>query len=191
MESINKLISLSYDLSIKGEDGKLALYERAPKERPFQFITGLGYTLDMFEENVKDLNVGDSFDFTIPVDKAYGEYDKDNVIELPKSVFTRDGVFDDEHIKEGYVIPLSDGQSTFNALVTEIREDIVIVDLNHPLAGEALTFVGKIIESRMATAEEIAAATQPAGCNCDCKGCGDSEGEGCEDKKGCDCNKCH
>lgn len=191
MESINKFISLSYDLSIKGEDGKLALYERAPKEKPFQFITGIGYTLDIFEDNVKDLNVDDAFDFTIPADKAYGEYDKANVIELQKSIFTRDGVFDDEHVKEGYVIPLSDGQSTFNALVTEIREDIVVVDLNHPLAGESLTFVGKIIESRTATAEEVEAAKQPAGCNCGCEDCGSNDGEGCEGKEGCGCNNCH
>ena len=162
METKRNFISLSYDLFLKDDEGGLALYERAPKEKPFQFISGIGYTLELFENNVINLAVGDSFEFSIPADQAYGEYDDESVIELQKAIFMRDGKFDDEHVKEGYVIPLSDGQSTFNALVTKITDNTVTVDLNHPLAGEELTFKGKILENRPATDEELAAALQPA-----------------------------
>ena len=172
-----KYISLTYDLMLKDADGKLYKYESATRERPFIFITGIGYALDLFESNVGSLAVGDSFEF------AYGEYSKENVLELDKGIFLRDGVFDDEHVKVGAIIPLSDGQQTFNATVTNITDDKVTVDLNHPLAGEDLTFKGVILESRPATQEEIDAILHPK-----CKGCsgGCSNGEcGSED---CNCD---
>ena len=150
-----KYISLTYDLMLKDADGQLYKYESATRERPFKFITGIGYALDLFESNVGSLNVGDSFEFEIPSDKAYGEYSKENVLDLDKGIFLRDGVFDDEHVKIGAIIPLSDGQQTFNATVTNITDDKVTVDLNHPLAGENLTFKGVILESRPATQDEI------------------------------------
>lgn len=191
MEKEKKFISLSYDLSIKGEDGKWALYERAPKEKPFQFISGIGYALDLFETNTCSLKPGEKFEFVIPCDQAYGDYDEENVLELDKGIFMRDGKFDDEHVKEGYVIPLSDGQQTFNALVTMITDDKVTVDLNHPLAGEDLHFEGRIIESRPATEEEVDAILHPKGCGGHCGGCsgcgeGDCKGGDCED---CKCEK--
>lgn len=190
MESEPKFISLSYDLSIKDENGEWALYERAPKEKPFEFISGIGYALDLFESNVKDLEPGQKFSFDIPCAQAYGEYDPESVLELQKSIFERDGQFDDEHVKEGWVIPLSDGQQTFNALVKEIREDIVVVDLNHPLAGEDLHFAGKVLVSRPASKEEVDAILHPKGCG-GCGGCGGGkchEGEcgGCGSEEGCE-----
>jgi len=185
-----KFISLSYDLFIRDESGNKTLFERAPKEKPFQFISGIGYTLDLFESNVAGLVPGETFEFDIPSAQAYGEYDKESVLELQKSIFTRDGKFDSEHVKEGWVIPLSDGSNTFNAQVKEIREETVVVDLNHPLAGEDLTFKGRIIESRPATQQEIDALTKPS-CG-GCQGCGGGECGGGECGGGdCDGGGCH
>ena len=180
-----KYISLTYDLMLKDADGKLYKYESATRERPFIFITGIGYALDLFESNVGSLAVGESFEFEVPADKAYGEYSKENVLELDKGIFLRDGVFDDEHVKVGAIIPLSDGQQTFNATVTNITDDKVTVDLNHPLAGEDLTFKGVILESRPATQEEIDAILHPK-----CKGCsGNCNGGDCNNGDcGGDCN---
>ena len=175
-----KYISLTYDLMLKDADGQLYKYESATRERPFKFITGIGYALDLFELNVGSKAVGESFEFEIPSDKAYGEYSKENVLDLDKGIFLRDGVFDDEHVKIGAIIPLSDGQQTFNATVTNITDDKVTVDLNHPLAGEDLTFKGVILESRPATQEEIDAILHPK-----CKGCGGGCNNG--DCNGGDC----
>ena len=177
-----KYISLTYDLMLKDSDGKLYKYESATRERPFRFITGIGYALDLFESNVGSLGVGDSFEFEIPSNQAYGEYSRENVLELDKGIFLRDGVFDDEHVKVGAVIPLSDGQQTFNATVTAITDNKVTVDLNHPLAGEDLLFKGIILESRPATESEIDAVLHPK-----CKGCSGSCSNG-DCKNGDDCN---
>ena len=185
-----KYISLTYDLMLKDADGKLYKYESATRERPFTFITGIGYALDLFESNVGSKAVGESFEFEIPSAQAYGEYSKENVLELDKGIFLRDGVFDDEHVKVGAIIPLSDGQQTFNATVTNITDDKVTVDLNHPLAGEDLTFKGVILESRAATQDEIDAILHPK-----CKGCkggcdnGECGADGCEGGGCGDCNK--
>ena len=70
-------------------------------------------------------------------------------------------------------------------------EDVVVMDFNHPLAGETLHFNGEVIDVHEPTAEEIAALTAPAGgCGCGCddcgSGCGDHNHEG-----GCGCGGCH
>ena len=97
-----------------------------------------------------------------------------------------------ERIKEGNIVPLmtGDGQRV-NASVVEIKPDIVVVDLNHPLAGADLIFEGEILESRPATNEEIQELVKMMsggdGCGCGCDSCGD----GCGDDCGCEGGHCH
>ncbi|KAA6324814.1 FKBP-type peptidyl-prolyl cis-trans isomerase SlyD, partial [termite gut metagenome] len=156
METLNKYITVSYKLYTTEENGEKDLVEEATETHPFQFITGLGTTLEVFENQIKDLNKGDKFEFTIPYAEAYGEYNDEHVIDLPKNVFEVNGHFDAEAISEGKLVPLinADGQH-LNGIVLEVQSDVVTVDMNHPLAGEDLTFAGKVVENRMATNEEI------------------------------------
>ena len=174
----NKYITVAYKLYTM-EDGEKELFEEAKAEHPFQFISGLGTTLEDFENQITSLAKGDKFDFT-----------------LPKHIFEIDGKFDSEHIKEGNIVPLQtgDGQRV-NASVVEIKPDVVVVDLNHPLAGADLIFEGEIIESRPATNEEIQELIKlmsGEGCGCGCDscggGCGDNE---CGDDCGCEGGHCH
>ena len=145
METVeNKYITVAYKLySI--ENGEKDFEEEAPVEHPFQFISGLGMTLEPFEAQIKDLQIGDKFDFTIPASEAYGEYDDDHVIDLPKEIFMIEGEFDSDRVVEGAVIPLmtSEGQR-INGSVVEVKEDVVVMDMNHPLAGCDLNFTGDI-----------------------------------------------
>ena len=183
METVeNKYITLAYKLySI--ENGEKEFTEEAPAEHPFQFISGLGLTLEAFESQVKDLKKGDKFDFTIPASEAYGEYDEEHVIDLPKNIFEIEGKFDSERVVEGAVIPLmtSEGQR-INGSVVEVKDDVVVMDMNHPLAGCDLNFVGEVTENRPATNDELAEMARMmsgggcgGGCNggCDCGDCGD------------------
>lgn len=186
----NRFISVSYDLYTT-EDGERDLMEKATQEHPFQFISGLGTTLDAFEEQLASLQAGDKFEFTITSDNAYGEYNDEHVLELPKNIFEIEGKFDTERIFEGNVVPLMDSEGNrMNATVVEVKDNVVVVDMNHPLAGEDLTFVGEVIESRIATNEEIqnmvnTMGENGGGCGCGCEdGCDD---EGC----GCGCGSCH
>ncbi|MDE5702401.1 MAG: FKBP-type peptidyl-prolyl cis-trans isomerase [Bacteroides sp.] len=187
METVeNKYITVAYKLYAIENDTK-DFTEEATAEHPFQFISGLGLTLDTFENQVKDLNAGDKFDFTIACTDAYGEYDEEHVIDLPKHIFEVDGKFDSKRVVAGNLIPLitSEGQQV-NGVVVEVKEDVVVMDMNHPLAGCDLNFVGEVVENRPATNEELAEVARMmsgGGCCCGCDDCGDgcgSHGHGCE-----------
>ena len=182
----NKYITVAYKLYTT-EDGKRDLVEETAAEHPFQFISGLGTTLEAFESQIVNLHKGDKFEFTIPFAEAYGEYDEEHVIDLPKQIFEVDGKFDNERIVAGNVVPLmtSEGQR-INGTVQEIKADVVVMDMNHPLAGCDLNFVGEVIESRPATNEELAEIARMmsgGGCSCGCDSCGDGCGD--HDHEGC------
>lgn len=80
----NKYITVAYELYVDNQ-GKRELVEKATKERPFQFISGLGTTLDAFENQLKNLNAGDKFNFTIPVKDAYEEREEARVLKYRKT----------------------------------------------------------------------------------------------------------
>ncbi|MEG1333561.1 MAG: FKBP-type peptidyl-prolyl cis-trans isomerase, partial [Bacteroides sp.] len=179
----NKYITVAYELYTT-EDGERELMEKATAEHPFQFISGLGTTLDAFESQIVSLNKGDKFEFTIASEDAYGEYSEEHVLDLPKSIFEIDGRFDNERIYAGNVVPLMDAEGhRLNGTVVEVQEDKVVIDMNHPLAGAALTFVGEVIENRPATNEEIQGMVNVMSGEGGC-GCG-SCGDGCGDDEGC------
>jgi FKBP-type peptidyl-prolyl cis-trans isomerases 2 len=65
-----------------------------------------------------------------------------------------------------------------NGSVVEVKEDVIKMDFNHPLAGETLNFSGKVLTVRESTPEEIAALFAPQGGGCGCgSGCGCGDGE--------------
>lgn len=180
----NKYITVAYKLYTI-EDGERELTEEATVEHPFQFISGLGLTLETFEKQLENLNPGDKFDFTIASADAYGEYDEEHVLDLPKDIFLIDGKFDDQRIVEGAIVPLvtSEGYHV-NGSVVEVRSDVVVMDMNHPLAGCDLNFVGEVVTNRPATNDELAEAARMmsggcGGCGGGCCGDGDCGDGGC------------
>lgn len=179
----NKYIAVAYDLYTDC-DGKRELVEKAPAGHPFRFVSGLGIALDAFEAQIKPLRKGEKFNFTLSVEEAYGEYERERVVVLGKDAFKVNGRFDEEHVYPGNVVPLTntDGER-FNGTIAEVKDDTVTVDLNHPLAGKALNFIGEVIENRDATNGEIQEAlamlSGEGGCGCGCGNCGGC-GDGCE-----------
>lgn len=172
----NKYVTVAYELYTDNDKGIHELVEKAPIEHPFQFISGLGIALDSFESKILAMAEGEAFDFVLKVDEAYGPYEQERVIELPKETFAINGRFDKDMVYPGAVLPLinADGMR-FQGLVLELKDNTVIIDLNHPLAGKDLHFKGQVVTMRDATNEEIQALINHEGCNCG----GDCEG-GCE-----------
>ena len=166
--SDDKMVSLIYELTVD-EDGQKELMEKATPEQPLTFIFGMGMMLEAFEQNVAGLEVGDKFSFTLSPEEAYGDYFEEHVTELPKTIFEVDGKFDSERIVEGETLPMMDTSGNrFMGSVLEVKADVVVMDFNHPLAGETLHFEGEVIDVHEATTQEIAALTQPEGCSsCD------------------------
>lgn len=188
--STNKFVSLSYDLNV-GEGEERELMERATAETPLDFIYGTNSMLEAFENNIDGLAVGDSFDFVLTPDQAYGEYDDEHVVDLPRNIFEQDGKLNEEVIFEGNMVPMMDSNGNrLNGSVVAVKDDVITMDFNHPLAGETLNFTGKVLTVRESTPEEIAAIFAPeggCGCGSGCS-CGDGEEEmagGCGSGCGC------
>lgn len=185
-KTINYRFGVDYKLYTVAE-GKETLEEKTEAGLPFRFLSGFGMVLEDFEKNVGCLEIGGEFDFVVPVERAYGEYDERGLIELDKQLFTVDGKFDDTNVAEGRIIQLQnqDGQQ-FPALVLSVDEKVK-VDLNHPLAGKTLHFVGKVVEKEEASPQEIQAMIAHltgggcGGCGGGCSSCGDGGCDSCGD----------
>lgn len=185
----NKMVSVSYDLYVGGNDEEPELMEQATAQNPLTFCFGIGMMLAEFEQNLRGLKTNDTFDFSIDSKNAYGEYDDENVVALPRTIFEVDGELDSNMIFEGNVVPLMDSDGTrLNAQIVEIGDTTITVDFNHPLAGETLHFKGSILEVREATEEDLA-ALQGGGCSCGGDGCScDADDDGCNSGGGCSCH---
>jgi FKBP-type peptidyl-prolyl cis-trans isomerase SlyD len=144
------VVSLTYDLYVD-QNGTETLTESATQEQPLTFLFGAGQMLPKFEENLSTLSAGDAYEFRLTAADAYGEYDQEAVANLPKEMFQG------QDLPEiGSILPLQDNNGNrFQAQVVSVAEDAVIVDLNHPMAGQELHFKGSILNVRPATPEEL------------------------------------
>jgi FKBP-type peptidyl-prolyl cis-trans isomerase SlyD len=152
-----KVVSVSYELTVD-EDGSETLVEKTSEGNPFVFLFGSGNLLDSFEDNLRGLKEGDSFDFIIEASEGYGNREDQNIARVPKAAFQNaQGDIDEEMVKLGNYLPMVDGDGNeFRGLVSEIGEEHVIMDFNHPLADKALHFKGEILKIRNATPDELA-----------------------------------
>ena len=183
-ENKNKYIAVSYKL-YSNKDGQVTMEEEAPEDQPFVFISGFGFALDAFEKELVWLAEGDSFDFTLTKEQAYGDIDEEGIVDFDREMFCIDGKFDNEHVTVGAILPLQNEQGQrFFGKVLEINNEKVKLDFNHPLAGKDLNFIGKVVESREATTDEIQQIINQmsggcGGCGGSCKSCNDGCGGGC------------
>ncbi len=182
----NKFVAVTYDLNV-GEGEERELMERATAQTPLKFIYGVGTMLPAFEEALKGLEAGEKFDFSLAPADAYGEYNEESVLELPKNIFEVEGKFDAEMIKEGNTVPMMDSNGNrLNGSVLEVKDDVVVMDFNHPLAGETLHFSGEVLDVHDPTEEEVAQLTGAGGCGCGCDSCdSDCGDQGTDGNCGC------
>ncbi|MDR3129142.1 MAG: FKBP-type peptidyl-prolyl cis-trans isomerase [Tannerellaceae bacterium] len=171
-----KYVEVAYELHVGDEEEgeEYELMEKASTEKPMRFIFGAGLMLASFEAQLKGKKAGDTFKFTLRCEEAYGDYHDDHVTQIPKSSFHINGKFDEEIVKVDKIIPMYDTEGKrLEGVVVEVREDIVVMDFNHPLAGETLHFEGQVLEVREPTVEELADLSPSSSCGCE-GGCGGS-----------------
>lgn len=151
----NTVVSIAYVLREEHASG--TVIQEVDKQDPFSFLFGLGQLLPEFEAQILGKQEGDQIAFSIDHLHAYGEYDDEQLVPLPKSNFIIDGKVAEEFLQVGAVVPLQtqDGHQLMGT-VSEIGEEEVLVDLNHPLAGKDLHFSVEVLSVRTATSEEIA-----------------------------------
>ncbi|TMI74463.1 MAG: peptidylprolyl isomerase [Bacteroidetes bacterium] len=117
-------------------------FDNSEGREPLEFEVGGGMVIKGFDDGVKGMAVGDKKTINIPFDQAYGPRNPDMIIEMPRERFPKD-----MELEVGMPLGMSDGQGQqFEVVVAEIKEDVVILDANHPLAGQDLIFDLELVE---------------------------------------------
>lgn len=171
-----KFVEYSYKL-YNDADGSL-LFE-TPKDAPDEMVFGVtpGIVPGLMAA-IEGLGKGDKFEMTLPPVAAFGDSDPEYVMTLDKEIFMRDGKLADE-VKVGAVLPMMTAENLrVQGKVTEIGDDKIIMDFNHPFAGLTVTYKGEIEEVRDAKPEDL-----PQGGCCG----GGCSGGGCDCGSDCNC----
>lgn len=140
------VVSIHYE--VKDEDG--VVVDSSAGREPLVYLHGHRNIIPGLESALAGLAAGDDFDVTVAPEEAYGEHQEGLVQSVPKEAFQ--GV---EKVEEGMVFTAQTENGPLQVTVTEVADDTVQVDGNHPLAGKALSFTGKVEEVREASAEEL------------------------------------
>lgn len=119
------------------DDGEV--FDSSEDREPLEFTLGGGQLIPGFEKAVTGMAAGEEKTVTLEPADAYGEYDRELVIEGPKDAFP-------EGLKVGgsYTFQIAKGDEA-EGVVKEIRDSTVVVDFNHPLAGKRLTFHVRVV----------------------------------------------
>jgi FKBP-type peptidyl-prolyl cis-trans isomerase 2 len=118
------------------------VFDSSSNRDPLEFKVGSGMVIRGFDQGVLGMSVGDKKTIEINVDDAYGPEDPQMIIEFPKDRFP-------ENIKptEGMQLNMSDANGqNYPFLIVEVKDDLVVLDGNHPLAGEDLIFDLELME---------------------------------------------
>lgn len=111
-------------------------FDSSEGREPLEFKVGSGQVIKGFDDAMEGMEPGEKKTVDIPVDAAYGQSAEENFLEFPKTEFPQDMT-----PEVGLQLHLSDNQGNhFPVVITEVRENSVILDANHPLAGKDLIF---------------------------------------------------
>ena len=117
-------------------------FDSSEGREPLEFEVGSGNVIAGFDSGVTGMQVGEKKTINIPVDEAYGQKQDDLLMEFPIDRFPTD-----MKPEVGMQLNMSNGSDqNFPVIIREVREDSVILDANHPLAGEELTFDLELVE---------------------------------------------
>ncbi|MDK9726046.1 MAG: peptidylprolyl isomerase [Sterolibacteriaceae bacterium MAG5] len=143
----NTVVTLQY--RVTDSDGNLV----DEGHEPLVYLHGgYGGIFDKIEETIQGMDAGAKFDVRLQPDDAFGDYDAELVMIEPRNLFP-DNIEVGMQFERGTEEGDDDGELY---TITDIAEDKVVVDGNHPLAGMVLVFSGTIAEVRAASDEEIA-----------------------------------
>jgi peptidylprolyl isomerase len=125
--------------------GKLTdgtIFDSSEGRQPLEFEVGGGRVIKGFDEGVKGMTVGEKKTVSIAADDAYGARQDDMVIPFERKNFPPDiepevGMTLNMHSEDGNALPV---------VITEITPDTIMLDANHPLAGEDLIFDIELVD---------------------------------------------
>ena len=142
----NQIVSIEYEV----RDGQNVVDSNIGGA-PLVFMFGKGQVIPGLESGIANMKVGEKSDVLVKATDAYGDYNEDAQQELPREQFA--GV----DLNPGMTLyGQGEDGGTVQVTVKEVKEENVIIDFNHPLAGKDLMFTVTINNVRDASAEEAA-----------------------------------
>ena len=132
-----KTVIIDYTLSLKNGD----VIETTKDDEPVTYIQGSGEIIDGLEQAVAGFEKDTKKDIILPVAQAFGAHDPEALLEIPKTDLPPDSLVPETRIHANG----PKGQ-TINGKVLEVKESTVLIDFNHPLAGQELYCAVHIID---------------------------------------------
>lgn len=156
MEKVKNGMFVSVDYKGTLQNGEV--FDTSQGRRPLEVEMGAGQLIKGFEDALLDMSLHEKKIFTLSSEEAYGERD-----ESLTNAFPRTDVPPEMNLELGQTVLLTTPEGRqIPAQVVQMDDEQVIVDLNHPLAGESLTFEVEVVGIS-------STPTQPAtGCDCGC-----------------------
>lgn len=134
----NNTVKVNY--TGKLSDGQI--FDTSEGKEPIEFTLGQGKLIPGFEKGLIDMKLNEKKTITIPQEEAYGDVNKDLIQEVQKTELPQDMA---PEVGMGLVSKSPDGQE-MNLMVVEVKEDSIVIDGNHPLAGKDLIFDLEVVE---------------------------------------------
>jgi FKBP-type peptidyl-prolyl cis-trans isomerase 2 len=117
-------------------------FDSSEGRSPLEFEVGGGMVIKGFDDGVTGMSAGEKKTLNIPFDEAYGPRNPEMIIEFPKDKFPAD-----MPLEVGLPLMMSGAQGEqFQVVVSQIKEESVMLDANHPLAGQDLIFDIELVE---------------------------------------------
>lgn len=111
-------------------------FDSSEGRAPLEFKVGSGAVIKGFDEGVMGMSVGDKRTLEIPAFEAYGVTEPERVVEFPRDQFPQDM---EPEVGMQLNMTSSSGDA-FPVVISEVKDDVIILDANHPLAGKDLIF---------------------------------------------------
>lgn len=122
------------------EDG--SIFDSSAGRSPLEFELGSGQVIPGFDAGVTGMSVGEKKTINIPFMEAYGPVSEEAIIEFPKANFPSD-----LQIEVGLQLMMNNGAGQqFPVTIKEIKDEVVVLDANHSLAGKDLIFDLELVE---------------------------------------------
>lgn len=148
--------AVTIHFSLTGADGQLI--DSSLTSDPLVYLHGGGMLVPGLEHGLENRSAGEQFRVVVAPEDGYGARLDSLVYQVARADFGADA-----KVEVGMRVAAHNEQGEFMMLVTEVAEDVVTVDANHPLAGQALTFDLTVVDVRTATPEELERGEPDAG----------------------------
>ncbi len=139
---------VSIEYTLKGEDG--VDIESNVGHDPLVYLHGTSSIIEGLEDGLDELECGSSFDITVEPKLGYGKHERSKVKMMARSQFPTD-----QELEVGQVFTANSPEGPSQIKIVEITDEQVKVDGNHEFAGKTLNFVGKVLDVREATDDEL------------------------------------